>query len=434
MYRSSSPWQAQCEKDQSKTISITKERIRKQLTAVIELTGCNAQYLEQFEVDWISHVTSNAAQYCHEANEVLTTSLQPERAVETNVRLSSKFSFDVPRSRRSKQTETSSEEELSKLLGITKSLNSVTSLLSCCYERWCWTSSTSSWERVNSKSSDELRELLQWKRPRPESSDRTSTGEPRIDLTTGGHKVVLPHTEANLEPTQTWLSLLADTTTEKWRQNAEDALNAATARSAGAVPSSPQFLLQNSSLHASANVQHDSNADSEQHISSRLADTRKDNERLSENQPSCIYPLHAAPVERQCTSCSRTRPSLFHQSLQNSFDKEPLHGLNLRIIAEEHNDSTDTIQTHPNAAVTYQPALEHMLSRSTFATESDSLELSSTSSIAPNVNILSSVNQSVTSLQSTAPSSRRSRGREWLENQSQLSEPDPRARRKYEYN
>lgn len=435
----------------------TRQRIQKQLAAVIRLCEHNFSYLEPSERSWIEHVIS----------EALTVSGDPQSSANSFL---PHFAKTVPAANglREKMSvcgltpkswtaaHVAADDDMSVLLGTSRALNSVNSLLSCCYDRWSWLQS-SQVKEVDSRTNDEdLQELLGRRKQRQRrQSSRLSPGPgfsqlpQRNNTTSSGSSRVA--TTSN-DGSENSLSLVVDGTIERWRQNAEDALNETTARLEASGISHHQSPKYQYPLHTFASLQcskeHENpffGAENDATAVRTRTTSRTFTQHMStsSSQPSVWHSdlthtgtTGAAGSPRESYSQDETSSSkqlegyhsirpAFKSTLHNSFDKEAVNNADQGTENSTSNPPPTTTQIlsssflHPSSAAKFHkphitqttqvslnlPPRSGGLNRSTMYTLPTTF---STSSV-----------QSKISEESQIP---RSRGRRWLEQQSSVAQ------------
>lgn len=332
------------------------------------------------------------------------------------------------------------------LLAASRSLNSANSLLSCCYDRWLWLQCLHPQQNNSPFETEGLQELLgRRRRQRRQRSQNMSTAtsentqaSPRNETTSSTSSVVAATYE---DGSETSSSLAMDNTIEKWRQNAEDALSEATRRSRAGGFSPPRSPVQSNLQDAYQTRAHPANRESGSFkdrdaaqitrgygsldaafVEASLAPYPRDSIRRS--NPSYTRPTTNTygyfPQEsgHQGGSPGSTRTTL-HSTLHNSFDKEAI----------------DYVPYYPGRCPPNSPPLSesrsarsHQASLSTPQTSWPSSGPGPTQPAVDNgaVNLKPpyptlSANASRTSLHSAVSQEThvpRSRGRRWLEEQS----------------
>lgn len=218
----------------SNILATTKQRIQRQLTAVIRLSEHNAAYLEPFERAWIEYIIGEALSLSCDVQTPLDPNhphLMKMTTAVSGLRETTSTYGLVPRPW--SPAHMTSENEMNILLATSKSLNSANSLLSCCYDRWSWLQCSRPKQNHSQTETDNPQELLgrrkQWQRRQsiatssnpdyalPRRYDTTSSGSSRVATT-------------SIDGSENSMSLIADDTIERWRQNAEDSLKETTAR------------------------------------------------------------------------------------------------------------------------------------------------------------------------------------------------------------
>jgi len=477
MHRSSSPWRFSTQRDRSNAVTVTKEQIEKQLAAVTELYDYNANYLEDFERAWISHIIDSAIAVVAGTIDEDECMFQPERVSRNSAWLREKLS--TRRLRSISKDLALPQDQLKVLLDTAKSLNSALGLLSCCYDRWLWLKSSKDSDIRFAPTANDLQDFFDWKRQgsgyRRGSLSPVSERERQTLAVNALNKNGLLPSRRSTDTSgdsETQLSFVVDTV-EKWRQNAEDALTATTKRYQGRTLGS---LLRRDREASSSIGPEVSNtvpvqiARSSRPLDISMADfisnppdlsnrrnTLKGSKLATSTSTHYDYPTHPNPIvprrpvaqsaafhtpewpnsEAQSSSSSTSQsqsPPLsrsIHQpflgSLQNSFEKESVSTDTLPFLSPPPHASTETIQNIP-VSIPYslsEPAVSssgsnRMYLQSMVPNGRSQSEVSSESSAGASTIFSQSTNDATLSFQSKSSDGKlvpRSRGRLWLEQQ-----------------
>lgn len=325
----------------SHNLVTTKQRIQRQLAAVIQLSEHNSEYLESFERSWIEYLITEATLLTGDAQVPgWSNSQQGGRTSPFGMRPESRVSSDA-----------ATEVDMNTLLATSRSLNSANSLLSCCYDRWLWLQSAQSQQIASSPETEDLQELLGRRRHQRRQSNNVSSppsepmeSPPRNETTSSTSSRVGTTGEDGSEHS---LSLAMDFTIERWRQNAEDALNEATTRLATGVTNNPQSPTQQNLQEAWTNPPyiakrtHPSVKVSGGLVASRLCTSPTTSFTQGPAMPparhsirggSASYPGVSGTICEHCShgpnpephhvERSNTTRSSFRSTLHNSFEKE----------------------------------------------------------------------------------------------------------------
>lgn len=470
MYQSKASWSSPGHGDSAAAVQITKQRLEKQLVAVIELSECNATYLEPFEIAWINSIIDNAVASVFDTIDSDLHLIQPERSSRSQSWLQQKLSARRLRLKLTQSSPRQPPDELDLLLNNAKALNSAINLLSCCYDRWCWSKSSNAGnkEMDAGQAASELRDFLDWTRQTNHPGANRSSLASRHSLqpfTPNNYSVTTPFQTPNETP-GTWLTLLADGTVEKWRQNAEDALAATNARLQGESLGETQ-PYSHRSLDNGINVSHSlpSCAVERGHVQP-ISPQESKGVLSNECKRPCghraaeaivtVTPQHNgfSSPSSHCCACTLQHnldrssvASLFQSngaaesillspapplraqpSLQNSYEKEPLisNATSVQYLRPQQHALIETISGGRTLHIRSQSDIvsgpSSPTSRTTATREDSTRGISSESITSGSIISSPSVNQSTVSFQSKVSEGRtaqRSRGRMWLEQQAE---------------
>lgn len=337
----------------SNNLAASKQRIQKQLASVFQLLEHNAAYLDSSERSWIEDIIGEAALvtgYPHSSG--ISLSPQP---VTTNLMvgtLHDRSNVQNTRLRSRSPARVVDEDDINALLATSKHLNSANGLLSCCYDRWSWLQLSRADRDKSRINADDLQELLGRRRQRQRLSNHArsqfpdNTRLPRRNNTISSASSQVATTSN--DGSENSLSLMVDDTIERWRQNAEDALNETTARLRAGNIGPYQSATQRHSQELSTCRPCITERGSPLFVSEGDAAaehtciTRSLTQRLSmpSSRPSTRYrhSAHTGATGAACESFSQETSSLpqlseenravrpaFRPTLHNSFDKEAIN-------------------------------------------------------------------------------------------------------------
>lgn len=456
-----------------KAVDITKDRVERQLAAVIDLFEYNAAYLEESEKLWIDHIISTTITVVSDAPNSDHCVVEPERSSRSQGWLKEQLSTRILRSRIKEAAQPPAEDHLKVLLNASESLNSAINLLSCCYDRWRWLKYSRLSDAHLSTTANGLKDFLDWKRQNSSYGGASSSLEScqrqsfATDRLTGSdavpsHRLVGENSEARH-------SLFVVDTVERWRQNAEDALNSTIKRYQGRSLRSQRSDWKvnprkdpdiRSVLPAQTMVPEPSVAISKPEVilcpsdSCARSHTRDGNKSIVTLLPhhdcstfsnNTVYDcppvqgLHchsrgwsnpATTFSSSSTSLSLSPPlpaqrrHLLLQSLQNSFEKEPVTTQAPGLSPAPPHMSFETIRnisaSHDSFTSEVAPRLEMTPAKANVSDERSYSGVSSESNVSVSAASSLSSNRPTVFLQNKSVSSGfayRSRGRLWLEQQ-----------------
>lgn len=441
-------------RSESNGLKITQERIKRQLTAVTELLDHNAKYLESFERSWIEHIIREAMSVTVDSKGSAESSVLRSESIQARTSdLEWRASANGLDLRPWSPARSAAQDHVKNLLATSRSLNSANSLLSCCHDRWLWLQSLRANVNTSQSSIDDFQELQLRRRQQRKRRSNTSSQpfehiqtSPQRDDTNSVTSSPVAHT--NNDGSENSLYLVIDDTIEKWRQNAEDALNDTTVRiqAATALDRSP-VEQQSPNPHTYQPYA----ADREDPFCLPRGDGASVPIRTSERRSTFLAgmpPLqsstyHSCPIHTEpaaaCPECHprTTRPqsrqydayhvarSAFQPTLHNSFDKEPIDAVaqnthnvlphssssasRMRSLPNYHSQQPTTYHTSPTVLPTIAASAGSRITKSPDAGRNDEVGFTQRDNAS---------RMSVHSRSSKSEQTARSRGRRWLEQQS----------------